>query len=175
MADLPDLPYAALSGSKSIAKLCDELTTSVLTTKSKMEEAARSGAVDLARAFVVLHGLEAQIKVLTKTMAAIFEDSKTNLVPSVFEDEGTPHIPVEGRWRVGTSIKLVASIVPVSKRQAWKWLEGEKLGDLISPTVNAQSLASAMKHMIEEENRDPPSDMIRIDYVYNSSVTKTKK
>lgn len=56
--------------------------------------------------------------------------------------------------------KMSASIV--DKEKGHDWLIKHNLGALITQTVNAGTLASAMKKMVEEQNLQPPEDIIKL-------------
>lgn len=56
--------------------------------------------------------------------------------------------------------KMSASIV--DKEKGYAWLIKNNLGELITETVNAGTLAAAMKKMIEEKNTQPPEDIIKL-------------
>lgn len=66
--------------------------------------------------------------------------------------------------------RLSASLI--DKPKGMQWLRDNGLGDLIQETVNAGTLASAMRNMILEEGREPPEDLIKTTKYNTISVTK---
>lgn len=78
----------------------------------------------------------------------------------------------------GADLRLVDGepvVVVPDASEGLGWLRANGLGDLIVTTVNAGTLASAVKEMIREENREPPEDLFNLFFQPTTSVTKGKK
>ena len=58
------------------------------------------------------------------------------------------------------------------KDKGFKWLRENGLGDLISETVNAGTLASAMRNMILDQGIEPPDDVIKVTTYKATSINK---
>jgi len=103
-----------------------------------------------------------------------------NVVPQRIEDSGFDKVQVAA---IGQSfyplVKYSASIIDKSK--GFDWLRANGAGELITETVNAGTLASFCKDMIENENKEPPSDIFIVTPYkitgiskYTPKPTKTK-
>lgn len=137
--------------------------------------ANKAGPVQLARAFVVLHRLNERLlsedKAL-KPMKALYGDYKNLKVPEAFEAAGVPNVSLDEGFRVGVSVRTVASVMPGMKEKAFTYLESIGKRDLIQETLNASTL-SAYAKQIGEENRDLPSDIFNVARMPNATVNKT--
>lgn len=90
------------------------------------------------------------------------------------DDSGLTTISTKAGYRVTQSQRLFASIKADSKTEAQQWLHINGLGELITTTVNAHTLSSAFKSMIEDENKEPPEDYFNYAYKPILQVTKAK-
>lgn len=179
MADAPTtLPrtlVAVVPISAKIAKDIDLLLKEVDRLRADMVKIETSGALTLARAFVVMHRLKDKFDQLDKAYGELFRLYKEERVPAAFEAEGVTSAPLAEGFRVGTLSKMYASILPGMKDKAYQWLREHGLGDLISSTVNSSSLSGAAKHEMEENNVEFPTDIFNTAYVPSTSVTAIKK
>lgn len=145
------------------------------TLDKELAVAYKGGAIQMARAFVVLHRLNERLlsedKAL-KQFKSLWGDYKNVKVPELFEQAGVPNVPLDEGFRVGIAIRTVASIVPGQKDAAYTWLQENDAGDLIQPTVNASTLSKFAKEM-GEGNKDLPDDLFTVTLMPNTSVTKT--
>lgn len=130
--------------------------------------------VELARAFVATHRIKDVLADVTKAFNAQYEVLKTETVPKAFEDAGVPNVPLSEGFRVQVSAKLQASICPDRKADAYEWLRANQLGDLITETVNTQTLSAAAKAMLEEDNRELPELLFNVAVKDNTSVVAAK-
>lgn len=144
----------------------------------ELARAEKAGAIPLARAFVVLHRLMASIEDALKPFDVTFKEFKEVRVPAIFEAAGVPNVPLDEGFRVGVSAKFRASLKSEDdggdRDKAYKWLRDNGLGDLISTTVNAGTLSSAAKNMMENDNKELPSTLFNVAFVPNTSVNTTK-
>lgn len=168
------LPTAALmiKHTAEMAKLLPKL-------EKELKASQAHGAIQLARSFVVFHRLVERMKETIKPIyhddpekPGLFEQYKRKLLPEAFEIEGVKSIPLAEGFRVGTSSQYRASIKKDQKDKAYAWLRANKLGDIISSTVNASTLSSAASKMIEDENRELPEELFSVAMVPTTSVTK---
>lgn len=66
------------------------------------------------------------------------------------------------------------SVKMVDKARGLEWLRGHDMGDLITETVNAQTLANSIKQMVEEYNMEPPPDIFDVKTYYTMGSSKYK-
>lgn len=171
---LKSLPSAVevLGHAVAIAKLLPRM-------EGELQASHAHGAVQLARSFVVLHRLKERLDETLKPFSndnmeepGLFEKYKRFLLPEAFEQEGVKSIPLAEGFRVGTSTTFRASIKKGEKDAAYAWLRENKLGDIITSTVNASTLSSVAKKMVEEENKELPEQLFNVGMLPTTSVTK---
>lgn len=138
----------------------------------EIDAAKKAGPVPLARAYVVLHRLQSRIEELLKPLDARIKACKELEVPEAFEIAGVPSITLEEGFRVGISIRTLASIKTGQKEAAIEWLNEQDKGDIVQPTINASTL-SALAKELGEKNIDLPEAIFTVARVPNTSVTKT--
>jgi hypothetical protein len=90
------------------------------------------------------------------------------------DESGLTTINTKAGYRVTQSQRLFASVKGDQKDDAYDWLRNNGLDSLITQTVNAQTLSSAFKSMIEDENKEPPEDYFNYAYKPILQVTKAK-
>lgn len=177
----PTLPRSiidAVPASAVIAGHLNSIFEYLNNLEIELRQCEKAGATQTARAFVALHRLKDKANEVVGEggrLTALFERYKTEVLPSLFEQEGVPHVPLSEGYRVGVSVRLFAGIRKDQKDEALEWLRKDPvLRDLIQETVNAGSLSAAAKHMSEEENRDLPVHLFNVALIPSASVTPTK-
>lgn len=147
----------------------------------ELKDAKKKGAVQLAKAFVVFHRMQARSKELLQisdtgqVFGPLFKQYKEIEVPEALEQAGITHVPLDEGFRVGVSHAWRASIKSDQKEAAYDWLRSNGLEAIISETVNASTLSAAVKVQVEEHNREFPEELFNVAHVPNTSVTQTKK
>jgi hypothetical protein len=108
-----------------------------------------------------------------KRIGQALEDLSRKTIPEMMAEEGVKTITLEDiGYRFTVSQRFSCSMP--DKEAGMEWLRGNGLGDLIQPTVNAQTLSSAMKKMIEDDGREPPSELFTTSYMSFTSATKAR-
>ncbi len=131
-------------------------------------------ASKLAHVIVMLRQASDQWNEVGKVIDAALDKLKTELVPAAFEAEGITNFSLDTGYRVTVSTRFVASIKKGHKEDAYEWLRDNALGDLITETVNAQTLAAAGKAMLED-GKELPEEHFNSAFLPNTSITKTAK
>lgn len=170
------LPRSIIAAAPTASKIAAQVVALeiLLQTYEKELIAARPDVIQLARAFVALRRLKDKFKDLKAAFDALFDKHAKEIIPDAFEAAGITNAPLAEGFRVGTSTRTFASIKEGMKEQAFKWMKKNGMGDLIIPTVFAQSLSSAVHYRIEEENKGMPDNLFNVLPVNNTSVTKTE-
>lgn len=135
-------------------------------------DAKKGGAVQMARAYVVLHRLKSRIDEILKPLDALVKTAKEADVPEAFDSEGVPTITLEEGFRITVAIRTLASIKPGQKEAAIEWLNNNEKGDIIQETINASTL-SALAKELGADNIDLPEDIFTVARIPNTSVTQT--
>lgn len=94
-----------------------------------------------------------------------------NVMPERLADYGMDMIRVPEIAR-SFSVLDKTSASMVDKAKGFEWLRHNNLGDLIQETVNAGTLASAMRNMVLEQGIEPPEDIIKITSYKATSINK---
>lgn len=115
-----------------------------------------------------------QIKEAREALAQMAEDLSRETIPDTLRGLGIKTITIEGVGRVSVSARFSASILPEKKPEAYSWLRESGNGSLIVETVNAQTLSSFAKNLLETEGVDLPSDLFKIGSMSYTSITKVK-
>lgn len=150
------------------------LTVSLEDLSKIVAETEGQGVVEFTRAFVTMRTLKDQIEEVFKPFEKFYEEVKGIKLPACFEAHGVPTVTLEEGYRVTVAHNVRASVKGGQRDAAFKWLEDNGLGDIITSTVNASTL-SALARSMAEENRELDSELFTVAILPTTSVTKTKK
>jgi hypothetical protein len=129
-----------------------------IRTKDKLEE--------IEEAFDDLSSLVRKFKELD--VPKTFEAQNVKTITLMLEEEGS-----KSALRVTTSETLRASIIAGCKPEAFAWLRGQDLGEIIQETVNANTLTAALRERLES-GASYPDDLFNSHFQATTSVTKVK-
>ena len=159
------------------AELAQRFTTDLADCLSDLSqdvaETEAQGVVEFTRAFVTMRTLKDQIEEALKPFDKFYEEVKGIKLPAAFEAHGVPTVTLEEGYRVTVAHNVRASVKGGQRDAAYKWLEDNGLGDIITQTVNASTL-SALARSMAEENRELDSELFTVAIMPTTSVTKTK-
>ena len=93
------------------------------------------------------------------------------LLPQRFDDEGLQNMKIDGVGRVSLSSGLYASIKTDMKGRAYEYLADTGHGDIVTITINAQTLAATIKSMIQK-GEDVPEELFTVTPWTRASITK---
>lgn len=118
---------------------------------------------------------EAQIKKekaedLLKEINAEFDVLRFELVPGALEDAGVEKVTYEGIGRVSTTADLRLNLLKSDQPTFFKWLQKNKMQDLIQNTINSSTLKAWVKKRIKEGKEVP--DVIKVTPITRASITK---
>lgn len=117
-----------------------------------------------------LKQLDDAIASLRKLSNATRDRIAREALPALFKEAKTSSITVDG-YRFTMSETVRARIDKDHKAEAYEWLRENDLGDLITETVNASTLASAARAEMEQ-GRELDDEFFIVDIVPNTSMTK---
>jgi hypothetical protein len=127
----------------------------------------------MAAAYVQIRLAEDELGAAMKRLANLSDALQYTKLPEAFQAAGVTSLTVTG-YRV-TAMPLVrASITPGQKEPAFQWLRDNDFGSLVIETVNAGSLASLAKSMVQDEGRELPEGLFNVHHGTTMSVTKAK-
>jgi hypothetical protein len=90
-------------------------------------------------------------------------------VPRMMENEGIENLRLTGIGLIYLQAVVRARVNSQNKAQAYQWLEDNGHGGLVTETVNAQSLSSAVKEMLSK-NEEVPSDLFHVDALTQAAI-----
>lgn len=131
--------------------------------------------IPMIRHFADLRKANEDIKVAREALKDIEDALSTNYIPDLLrrlkEETGlkTP-INLEGVGRVTVSYRFSCSML--DKERGINWLDANGHGDLAQRTVNAQTLGSFAKRLIEVDGKELPVDIFKTGTAPYTSITK---
>ena len=131
--------------------------------------------VALIKHFADLRDVNATIKIAREALGEMEDNISRVDIPDIFtflrEKTGQkPPFTIEGVGRVSVSRRFSASML--DKEVGMDWLRKNGHGDLIQPTVNAQTLAAFAKNLQEVEGKDLPVEIFKVGSIPYTSITK---
>lgn len=162
-----------MSKAKTLTEFTTELTEIIDKIQDYVDKVVAGGELsEILMAYYrtreAYDALDAQRKRLYHIKDAL--DKK--LVPQAFESskQSKTTIP-EINCTFYTLTKYSASIL--DKPKGYEWLRGNGLSEIITETVNAGTLASALKSFVEENAIDPPGDLFKFNSYLTTGMSKT--
>lgn len=126
---------------------------------------------DLAKRMVVLRDEKDKID---EELSLVNEDLdliRFELIPQLMDDEGVERVRYDEIGTLYIRSGLRASLNGQRRQDAIQWLDDHGHGDLVKPTVNAQSLAAAIAAMIRKGTEVPP-ELINVHPFSQAVITK---
>lgn len=184
-SDIPltDTLIKSLPSLRAYLHLFAQLDELLPQLQRDLNQAERTGAISMARAYVALYFLQTHLDEILSKFSAVYNEMKEVRVPVAFEMEGATNIPLEEGYRVQTAETMYVSIRKGMRDQAIAWLrqhsmqtkDGGDLADLIIETINSSTLSAAGRYMLAQEGLDFPSEIFDSTFVPTTSVNKTAK
>ena len=158
---------------ESVLVTIDRLLFAANKVEGQLDNIAKMTAEEAAAAYVEFRdrydALDAAMDKWVKLKGKLSKE----ILPRIFEDSMHDNtVTLKSGHRVTISYKTLASIK--DKVAGFEWLRNNGLGDLITETVNASTLAATAKKMQEEENRTLPEEYFNVVLQPNTSITKKK-
>lgn len=146
--------------------------------KTLREEAAavvgRADHLEILHFFFVVGQMYDELSEMKKGYNVLYDGFSQEHVPDTLREQGVKNITIEipgvGNRRFQMSNRWACTIL--DKDAGFQWLRENGLGDLIKPTVNAQTLAATAKNLSEESGKDMPPDIFKTSINTFTSVVK---
>lgn len=113
-----------------------------------------------------------QIKTARKAVEGINEQLSREIVPDAMREAKVKTITVEGVGRVTISHRFSCSMT--DKERGIQWLKDNQYGEIVQETVNAQTLASHARDLLENHGKELPEDLFKVSTSPYTSITKVK-
>lgn len=146
--------------------LAQELEAAIREPKAKVSE--------MCEAYVLAKRVNDTLEEGRKLIGGVVQNTSYQYIPERMLEESMTTFTSASGYRVTVATRLTCSILPDMKAGAYAWLEANDLGELIVPTVNAQTLSSQARKLIEDENKEMPDDLFKVSTAPYTSVTKVK-
>jgi hypothetical protein len=130
-------------------------------------------ASELAHVYINFRAMHDRVTITMKMMDAIKETLSEVTIPDTFKREKIKSFTTTSGWRVGTSLRLFASVIKAMRAGAFGWLRSNGLPDLIQETVHAGTLSATAKDLLEH-GRELPEEFFETHYKPNTSLTKVQ-
>jgi hypothetical protein len=124
---------------------------------------------EVARVMKKLQDLHEAFDTSKKRIGVLFDDVRVKYLPAKMDEEDISSFKVDGLGTVSLTDDLRVKVLDHSRE--FEWLEEIGSGDLISSTVNAQSLKALIRRRLVAGN-DVPQDIFDVSTFTRASVTK---
>lgn len=118
-----------------------------------------------------LHRFKEELQSMLKSPAEkAYDRLRFTIVPSFMEDDGITSLTVEGVGRVNVMDDIQCQVA--DKDGLYDWLREEDMADLIQNTVNAQTLAAALRKRLKEGKPMPPEKAVKVTPITRAQITR---
>lgn len=93
-----------------------------------------------------------------------------SVLPEAMEQQDVTSVKTATGYRVTLNRRM--NVKMLDKILGFQWLRDNNLGDLITETVNAQTLGSQVRQMMENEGIEPPDSVFEVKPSKYASMTK---
>jgi len=111
-----------------------------------------------------------RLEVALKLINAAYDVLRFESIPERMESDGVERVSYEGIGRVSLTADL--RVQTKNKDALFGWLRKNKLGDLITDTVNSSTLKAFVKERMQKGKPLPDGWMVAISPITRASITK---
>lgn len=121
-----------------------------------------------------VHQFKEKVSEMIKSPAEkIFDILRFTVIPELMLDEGITSLTVEGVGRCNIMDDISVSVPAENKAQFNEWLVESGFEDLITQTVNAQTLAKFVREQLKKKDGVKlPTELIKITPVTRAQITR---
>lgn len=152
-------------------QLTNSLDTIFEHFESEVTSIDKMSLADAAENYVVLKNLDERLEEVAKRLGKIVEHIKTKTMPTLFERDKLTSCNTKLGYRVAVSMLTRATMV--DKEGGKKWLRDNGLGDIVTETVNASTLAATARTLLEDGKELDPI-LFSVVLMPTTNVTKVK-
>lgn len=163
-------------GGRTVAGLMECLRTYV----EVLEKRARNEKKDLTpttavqlqnEIFLLKERAQAFIKTPTEK---VFDIMRFTVIPEIFNDHDITSLTLDGIGRVNIMDDISVTVEKGMKEKFMEWLVENEAEDLISETVNAQTLAAWVRQQMKvKDGKIPPADFVTIKPISRAQITRS--
>lgn len=119
-----------------------------------------------------LNSFKENLASLVKSPAEkMYDTLRFTVIPEFMDEEGVTSMTYEGIGRVNVIDDI--SVKTNDKEGVKMWLKENDLEDLIQETVNAQTLAAALRKRMKEDKKMPPEDVVTVTPITRAQITRS--
>lgn len=126
--------------------------------------------VEMAEMFRLLRELYEAADRIKKHYGKAFDWLRVYYIPNRMDDLGASSIKLPGLGRLGLTDDL--RVKTLDKDGAFRWLEDQDLGDLITETINASTLKATLRRMLKK-GEQVPDDLFELVPFTRANLTKS--
>ena len=159
-----------------LQRVCARFASVASTIREETDQIVSMGDhIAMIRHFADLRQANAEIKTAREALKDMEDSLSTASIPDLLrrlkEETGlkTP-INLEGIGRITVSYRFSCSMI--DKQRGIEWLDANGHGELAQRTVNAQTLGSFARKLIEDEGKELPPDIFKTGTAPYTSITK---
>lgn len=144
-----------------------------METRARAPNAFAKQPVEAIKLMDELYQLKEQLQKLLKTPTeTVYDIMRFTVVPKVMEEAETLSLTVNGIGRVNVMDDI--SVKVLEKEEFYAWLVSSGNEDLITETVNAQTLAAWMRARLKNKEAAPvPKNLIEVTPVTRAQITRS--
>lgn len=126
--------------------------------------------VEMAEMFRLLRELYETADRIKKHYGKAFDWLRVHYIPNRMDDLGASSIKLPGLGRLGLTDDL--RVKTLDKDGAFRWLEEQDLGDLITETINASTLKATLRRMLQK-GEQVPDNLFELAPFTRANLTKS--
>jgi hypothetical protein len=130
-------------------------------------------APDLIALYRRIYDADETLTEALKVLGKQKDHLKFKALPEAFDAQGISTLTTATKDRVTITQAVRASILAANRDVAYKWLQDNGHGSIISTTVNASTLSSFAKHEMEAGN-SLPEEFFNVAVVSQAALTRGK-
>jgi len=148
------------------------LFSSLKRTESRLVELGLPVAESIA-VYARVYTIREKIEEISKAVGQLKDVFNKTLLPRTMEQNNIDTLTISEGHRVTLTTKIFASVKADCRDQAYNWLRENDAADLVTETVNAQTLSSYAKSLAEE-NKALPEELFNVMSQAATSLTRAK-
>lgn len=158
---------------ETLADLQISLRATLEGIQAETAERRKGTLPEALRFYKVLKDEYDEFETVRKKIGETLEGLSRNTIPEMMAENEVRTITLDDiGYRFTISHRWSCSMV--DKDAGITWLKENGLAPMVFETVNAQTLASWAKGLVEDEGRDPPAELFKTGQMAFTSVTKAR-
>lgn len=158
------------SNPKTIHAAMKTLILAIADEKSRLQGAPSMTVEEAVTAYANSREFHDELDTVRKTLYQVMNAYKESVVPNKMVEHGLKTVSTENH-RVTIKQRIAASML--DKDACFAWFRENGLADIITETVNAQTLGKIAEEKVEQ-NEELPDDLFKTSTAYTTTLTALK-